>query len=116
MSKSKDKGTKRETFVVRLFQSYGLDAQRAPNNLHAKDVELRVNEKTFAIEVKDRRALNLHATMSEVVSEWGDKEIPAVVWHRTVKEDGAKRASPAGPTIIALRLDDFARLMAGRTE
>lgn len=114
MSKQKDKGTKRETWVVRLLRGYGLDATRAPNNLPSKDVELRFDGMVFAIEVKDRKQLNIHATMQGVANYWED-EIPAVVWHKTKKAEGAKRSVPDGPTIIALRLHDFARLLSGET-
>jgi len=110
MGKQKDKGTRRETAVVRLFQSHGLEAERAQNNAAAKDVNLRVRELRFAVEVKDRQQLALHKTLATVVENWKD-EVPAVVWHKTEKPDGG-RARPAGPTLIALRLDDFAMLMA----
>lgn len=110
MSKQKKKGTARETKVVGLLREHGLDAERAPNNAPSKDVNLRVGSMRFAIEVKDRQALPLHQTLAGVQEHWED-EIPAVVWHRTHKPDGG-RARPVGPTLIALRLDDFARLVA----
>lgn len=110
MSKQKDKGTRRETKIVRLFQSFGLEASRAHNNAASKDVILKVKEFPFAIEVKDRQALNLHKTLADVEANWDD-EIPAVVWHKTEKSESG-RAKPSGPTLIALRVDDFAMLMA----
>lgn len=115
MSKSKDKGTRRETHVVRLLQSYGLDAKRASNNLPSKDVDLRIGDKVFAIEVKDRKQLNLHRTIVSVMNYWED-EIPAVVWHRTEKHPGAARATPVGPTLIALPLETFAALFGQKEE
>lgn len=110
MSKQKDKGTRRETAVVRLFQSHGLEAERAQNNAAAKDVNLRVGRMRFAVEVKDRQQLALHKTLATVAENWKE-EVPAVVWHKTEKPNGG-RARPSGPTLIALRLDDFAMLMA----
>lgn len=109
MSKQKKKGTARETKVVNLFKDNGLDAERAPNNAPSKDVNLRVSGLRFAIEVKDRQALPLHQTLADVERQW-EGEIPAVVWHRTAKGDNG-RARPVGPTLVAMRLDDFAMLM-----
>lgn len=112
MSKQKDKGTRRETAVVRLLQSYGLTAQRSSNNLPSRDVDLTLADgEQFAIEVKDRQQLNVHKELAQTATLWMD-HTPAVVWHKTEKKEGAVKSSPVGPTLIALRLDDFARLMA----
>lgn len=112
MSKQKDKGTRRETAVVRLFQSFGLKAERAANNLQSRDVDLTLHTgEPFAIEVKDRQQLNLHKELAQVATLWQGRT-PAVVWHKTEKREGAAKSSPVGPTLIALRLQDFARLMA----
>jgi hypothetical protein len=115
VTRPKDKGTRRETYVVRLLQSYGLDAKRSSNNLPSKDVDLRIGDKVFAIEVKDRKQLNLHRTIVGVMNYWED-EIPAVVWHRTEKQEGAQRATPVGPTLISLPLEQFAALFGQKEE
>lgn len=113
MGRQKDKGTRRETAVVRMFLAAGLQAQRAPNNLKSRDVDMTLKDGTeFAVEVKDRQQLNVHKELAQVVATWPGM-MPAVVWHRTEKREGAKRSVPSGPTIIALRLEDFVAL-AGR--
>lgn len=109
MSVQKRKGTRRERLVIETLKAAGLDVRRAGNNLPSKDVELNVAGIPFAIEVKDRANLALHVTLAGVAARW-TTEIPAVVWHRTGKgETGPRR--PVGPTLVAMRLDDWATLM-----
>ena len=105
----KDKGTRRETWVVRLLEDAGLKARRAPNNMPSLDVESQAGPFPLYIEVKDRAALNLHGTLGEVQSRYKDK-VPHVVWHRTVK--GEKKRVPAGPTLVALPIQEYAKMMA----
>lgn len=109
MSVQKRKGTRRERLVIETLKAAGLDVRRAGNNLPSKDVELNVAGIPFAIEVKDRANLALHVTLGEVATRWAS-EIPAVVWHRTAKGDTGPRR-PVGPTLVAMRLDDWATLM-----
>lgn len=109
MSVQKRKGTRRERLVIETLKAANLDVRRAGNNLPSKDVELNVAGIPFAIEVKDRANLALHVTLGEVATRW-ESEIPAVVWHRTGKSDSGVRR-PVGPTLVAMRLDDWATLM-----
>jgi Holliday junction resolvase-like predicted endonuclease len=105
----KDKGTRRETWVVRLLQDAGLDARRAPNNMPSLDVTSKSGPYALYIEVKDRGNLNLHETLAEVQNRY-PSAIPHVVWHRTKK--AGQRRTPVGPTLIALTIQDYAKIMS----
>lgn len=105
----KDKGTRRETWVVRLLQDAGLDARRAPNNSPSLDVTSKAGPFPLYIEVKDRANLNLHETLGKVEDLY-PSAIPHVVWHRTKK--GEKRRVPAGPTLVALPIQQYAKIMS----
>jgi len=105
----KDKGTRRETWVVRLLQEAGLEASRAPNNSPSLDVTSKAGPFPLYIEVKDRANLNLHETLGKVEDLY-PSAIPHVVWHRTKK--GEKRRVPAGPTLVALPIQQYAKIMS----
>lgn len=105
----KDKGTRRETWVVRVLQDAGLDAHRAPNNMPSLDVQSTAGPFPLYIEVKDRANLNLHQTLHDIQSRYEGK-IPHVVWHRTKKAE--KKRVPAGPTLVALPIHEYAKMMA----
>lgn len=109
MSKSKAKGTRRETWVVKVLQDSGLQAKRAPTNTPSLDVEAKAGPFPLAIEVKDRGQLNIHETLA-AVQEKHSSQIPHVVWHRTRKAE--TRRTPVGPTLIALPIEEYAKLMA----
>lgn len=109
MSKSKAKGTRRETWVVKVLQEYGLVAKRAPTNTPSMDVEALAGPFPLAIEVKDRGQLNLHETLASV-QEKHPSRIPHVVWHRTRKAES--RRTPVGPTLIALPIEQYAQMMS----
>lgn len=110
MTRSKAKGTRRERIVLDFLRSRGLRAHRAGNNLPSKDLELEASGFRFAVEVKDRQQLNLHGTIVDVTRRWPD-QLGVVVWHRT-KLSGSKQV-PMGPTIVAMTLEDFTRLVGG---
>jgi hypothetical protein len=105
----KDKGTRRETWVVRLLQEHGLQASRAPNNMPSLDVEAKAGPFPLYIEVKDRAALSLHPVLEQVQRRY-PKAVPHVVWHRTKKTE--KKRVPVGPTLIALPIEEYAKLMS----
>jgi hypothetical protein len=105
MGKQKAKGTARETWLVRKFVAAGFHAERAPNNLPSRDVDVDLGF-PFPIEVKDRGQLNLQETLQEVIDRWG---FGAVVWHRT--RPGEKKRVPVGPTLIAMDIDHFIRMV-----
>lgn len=102
MNKPKAKGTARETWLVKKFLAAGFHAERAPNNLPSRDVDVDLKVLPMPIEVKDRGQLNLHETLDEVIRRWG---FGAVVWHRT--KPGNKKRVPVGPTLIAMDIDHF---------
>jgi len=106
MGKQKAKGTARETWLVKKFLDAGLHAERAPNNLPSRDVDVDLGPVRLPIEVKDRGQLNLQETLAEVISRWGTG---AVLWHRT--RPGNKKRVPVGPTLIAMDIDQFIRLV-----
>ena len=114
MGKSKSKGTRRETQVARQMRDAGLQAARATNNLPGKDIHLEVDGETWAVEVKDRRQLNIQDTVAHTTKHHPD-ETPMLVWHRTAppKQPGG-RSIPAGPTLAIVRLDDMIRLLADK--
>jgi hypothetical protein len=107
MNKQKAKGTYRETWVVERFLGAGFGAKRAPNNLPSRDVDVVFGGFTMPVEVKDRGQLNLHETLKDVNRRWG---LGAVVWHRT--RPGDKKRVPVGPTLIAMDIDHFIRMVA----
>lgn len=106
MNRPKAKGTARETWVVKKFRDAGFEAERAPNNLPSRDVDVILGSTPMPIEVKDRGQLNLHDTLREMIDRWG---FGAVVWHRT--RPGKKKRVPVKPTIIAMDLDHFINLV-----
>jgi hypothetical protein len=106
MSKQKQKGTARETWLVRKFVAAGFEAERAPNNLPSRDVDVDLGGFPLPVEVKDRGQLNLQETLQEVIDRWG---FGAVVWHRT--RPGNKKRVPVGPTLIAMDIDHFIRMV-----
>jgi Holliday junction resolvase len=110
MNKPKAKGTARETWLVNKFLAAGIQAKRAPNNLPSRDVDVVIGDTPVPIEVKDRGQLNLQLTLKEVIDRWG---FGAVVWHRT--KPGGKKRVPVGPTIIAMDIDHFIRLVNALT-
>jgi len=99
MNKPKAKGTARETWLVKKFIAAGFHAERAPNNLPSRDVDVDLGF-PFPVEVKDRGQLNLQETLQGVIDRWG---FGAVLWHRT--RPGGKRRVPVGPTLIAMDID-----------
>jgi len=105
VNKPKAKGTARETWLVKKFLAAGFHAERAPNNLPSRDVDVDLGF-PLPIEVKDRGQLNLQETLQEVITRWG---FGAVVWHRT--KPGNKRRVPVGPTIIAMDIDHFINMV-----
>jgi hypothetical protein len=105
MGKQKAKGTARETWVVKKFVAAGFPAERAPNNLPSRDVDVDLGF-PFPIEVKDRGQLNLQETLQNVIDRWG---FGAVVWHRT--RPGGTRRVPVGPTLIAMDIDHFINMV-----
>jgi hypothetical protein len=107
MGKQKQKGTARETWLVRKFVAAGFDAKRAPNNLPCRDVDVEFGGFAMPVEVKDRGQLNLHETVKEINTRYG---LGAVVWHRT--RPANKKRVPVGPTLIAMDIDHFI-LMVG---
>lgn len=107
MSKAKDIGTRRETWVVRKAQEAGLEARRAPNNSASKDVLIRAAGRDVPHEVKDVASLSIHPLLAKVVDINGPDA--AVVWHRK-KKAGAGRV-PAGPTLVAITLDRYLELL-----
>jgi hypothetical protein len=107
MNKPKAKGTYRETWVVKRFVDAGYEAERAPNNMPSRDVDVEFGGFAMPVEVKDRGQLNLHETLKEVNDRYG---LGAVVWHRT--RPGNKKRVPVGPTLIAMDIDHFI-LMVG---
>jgi hypothetical protein len=109
MSKSKAKGTRRETWVVKVLQDHGIGAKRAPTNTPSMDVEATAGPFPLAIEVKDRGQLNLHETL-ELVQKKHPSRIPHVVWHRTKKTES--RRAPVGPTLIAMPIEEYAKLIS----
>ena len=85
-------------------------AQRSPNQLTARDVDLRIEGEIHAIEVKDRQRLNIHAIVAEMQQQWPDMP-HYVVWHRTEKKEGNIKATPSGPTIVGMAFDQWLTLM-----
>ena len=106
MGKQKAKGTARETWLVKKFLAAEFDAERAPNNLPSRDVDVEFGGFAMPVEVKDRGQLNLQETLQEVNDRWG---LGAVVWHRT--RPGNKKRVPVGPTLIAMDVDHFIEMV-----
>jgi hypothetical protein len=111
VNRPRAKGTRRERKVLDMLLAAGLNARRAGNNLPAKDLEVDLPGMSFAIEVKDRQNLKLHAILNDVQANW-PTQISAVVWHRTAKPDPESRARPVGPTIVAMPLDEWVKIIA----
>lgn len=110
MGALKAKGTRREKRILDMLTAAGLVARRAGNNLPSKDLEADLPGMSFAIEVKDRRNLTVHRTITDVQTNW-PTQIPVVVWHRTEKTEPEGRAKPVGPTIAAMPVEDFVKLL-----
>lgn len=106
MGKQKAKGTARETWLVKKFVAAGFEAERAPNNLASRDVDVEFGGFAMPVEVKDRGQLNLHLTLQDVNDRW---DRGAVVWHRT--RPAEKKRVPVGPTLIAMDIDHFIEMV-----
>lgn len=111
MTQNKKAGTHRETWVRKKFNEAGLDAERAGNNMPSKDVSLRVAGQKYAVEVKDRRNLNLHQTMKDTI-DTNDGERAIVVWHKREAAGVSGRLMPVGPTIGALPFETMVEVFA----
>lgn len=109
-NRPKQKGTYRESLVRDQAVSKGLPAQRFENGGEGRDVDVRA-DMLRVLEVKDRQNLNVHKILAKTIARWPESP-PAVVWHRTSKADGNVRATPDGPTIMALPLPDGLDLLA----
>jgi hypothetical protein len=111
MTKNKKAGTYRETWVKQRLLDAGLDAERAGNNMPSKDVALRVAGVRYAIEVKDRRNLNLHQTVKDTIdSNEGERAI--VVWHKREAAGASGRLMPVGPTLGAMPFENMVEIFA----
>lgn len=111
MTRNKKAGTYRETWVRRKLQEAGLDAERAGTNMPSKDVSLRVAGQRYAVEVKDRRNLNLHQTVKDTIDQ-NPGEDAVVVWHKREAAGESGRLMPVGPTLAAIPFDNFVSIMA----
>jgi hypothetical protein len=111
VTKNKKAGTYRETWVKQRLLDAGLDAERAGNNMPSKDVALRVASRRYAVEVKDRRNLNLHQTVKDTIDQ-NAGERAVVVWHKREAAGQSGRLMPVGPTLAALPFDTFVTIMA----
>ena len=110
MNRMKAKGTARETWVVKRLTSLGFLAQRSPNQSETRDVDLIIDGEIHVIEVKDRQRLNVHNIVAQMQQNWPDA-LHYVVWHRTEKKDGNVKATPSGPTIVAMAFDQWLELI-----
>ena len=77
----------------------------------SKDVALRVAGVRYAIEVKDRRNLNLHQTVKDTIDN-NPSEIAIVVWHKREAAGESGRLMPVGPTLGAMPFDNLVTIFA----
>lgn len=112
MSRSKDIGTRRETWFVRKAEEAGLKARRAPNNSASKDVIVTAGGVELPHEVKDVASLSLHPLLAKVTEINGPDA--AVVWHRKKKVGDGRL--PAGPTLVAITVDRYLELLKAAYE
>ena len=108
---NKKAGTYRETWVKQRLLDAGLDAERAGNNMPSKDVALRVAGVRYAIEVKDRRNLNLHQTVKDTIDN-NPSEIAVVVWHKREAAGESGRLMPVGPTLGVMPFENLVTIFA----
>jgi hypothetical protein len=115
MSKSKQQGTRHESWIVNQLMSVGLSAKRIAEGGSADegDVELLVKDQRWVLEGKARQNLNIQKTLAKARKKAGDNTPVAVIWKRLVKVKGYENRQPVeGERVtVTLSWDDFVSLL-----
>lgn len=114
MSASKKQGTALETDVVKEARMRGIRAQRIAEGgtRDRGDVELYTHAGRVIFECKARAALSLHDAWCKARAKADPGAVVGVVWKRLVRKGGNQRRTAAGPTLVAVPLDDYLDLLA----
>lgn len=116
MSRQRDQGTKLETAIARKANDrLGLLARRlAEAGVRDEgDVEIVTPDGgRVVLECKARAALSLHEAWAKARKKAPSDAHVAVVWKRLVRKVGNQRRTAAGPTLVAVPLDDYLDLLA----
>lgn len=115
MSRSRKQGTKLETGTCLAANARGLNARRLAEagTRDEGDVEIVTDAGRVVLECKARAALSLHEAWTKARRKAPADARVAVVWKRLVRKDGNRRRTAAGPTLVAVPLDDYLDLLAG---
>lgn len=109
VNRPKQKGTARETWLVKAASACGLAAKRFDFGAPGRDVDIHADV-LRVYEVKDRANLNVHKTLGNTLKRWPTH--PAgVVWHRTSRKGENVKATADGPTVVCVPVQDHLDLL-----
>lgn len=115
MSKSKQQGTRHESWIVNQLMSVGITSKRIAEGGSSDegDVELLVKNQRWVLEGKARQNLNVQKTLAKARKKAGGSTPVAVIWKRLVKVKGYENRQPVeGERItVTLSWDDFVSLL-----
>lgn len=110
-TRSKDLGTRFETFVVRQAQAAGLIAERLAEGGAQDRGDVRVLTDTeWVLECKDRERLNIHQALEKALAKSATPDT-AVAWRRFYRKKGNTNRTQDGPVIVAVTLERFLELL-----
>ena len=114
MNPPRKQGTALESAACLAAQARGLEARRLAEggSKDHGDVELVTPTGRVVLECKARAALSLHDAWQKARRKAPADADVAVVWKRLVRKAGNQRRTAAGPTLVALPLDDYLDLLA----
>lgn len=97
---SKRKGNKGELEILHLFQERGIEAIRNDQMYIGgkgnPDIEARIHDRAFHVEVKRVEKLNVNEAMNQAVNDADDQHTPIVIHRRN-----------RGVWLVTMKLDDF---------
>ena len=114
VNKPKNQGTRYESTIVTLAKVYGLEAERIAEggSLDLGDIRIYTPDGDWIIEAKHRANLNIHQTVDKANAKAYPRRV-AVFWKRSVRKKGNTNRTPAGPDIVAMRIDTFLEAIGG---
>ena len=117
MSRSRKQGTALETAIVGHAEAADLYARRLAEggSRDMGDVEIIDNlGRKWTVEAKACERLSLHQVWRKAAAKAPLDSVPVVAWKRVTLKEGNSRRSADGPTLVAVPLPVFLKLLAER--
>ena len=119
VNKPKRQGTRFETAIVDIANSFGFEAERlAEGGMHdLGDVRILGHTDDWIIEAKHRERLKIHEEVQKARGKarnggaWS-----AVIWKRSTRKKGNKQRSQVGVPIVCMDVETFFNLIGGTIE